>query len=450
MSNCQLPGCRCLGNRPQVGARVSIDDGFPRRVLLALGVASAAGLLVWYYYQWYAPGLWSDFDQVWLGSRALLAGEDPYAEVATHFPWPLYYPLPTLLVGVPFAAWSLPSARIVFAIVTAGLASWAILRYFRHAWPLLLSAPFAYAVARGQWSPALVAAVMIPWLGGLAVVKPSIGLATFAARPARQAMVGGALLVLLSFLVRPTWAREWLHAIQVSPHLVQPVLAPGGLILLAALGRWREPGGRLLAVLACVPQTPSIYELFPMALATKTLRQALIMGLSWNVLYLVTHAAHAPPPLTMLELTERPNLVYWPVYLVLGYVPALLAVLSPSPLACRPHDFAMWPMWRQRVYRIGWSAVLSLVCLVPLLWAFLIWRGAGSHGRRGRDSGSILRCEINPAAVQASPEHLGLEPDQRARWWGDVDRLRRRCASGEAPIAPSGTGPLCIALPGRR
>ncbi len=338
--------------------------------------ALCGGLLVWYYTTRYDPSIWSDFDQIWLGSRAVLGGHDPYAQVSKSFPWPLYYPLPTLLVGLPFAPWSLTTARILFAIITAGLGTWTILRYHRHAWPLLLSAPFVYGIARGQWSPALVAAVLIPWLGGLAVVKPSIGLATFAARPTRQAVIGGAVLVLSSLVVQPTWPLAWLRAIQVAPHLVQPLLAPGGIILLAALGRWREPGGRLLAVLACVPQTPGLYELFPLALASKTLRHSLIMGLSWNVLYLVTQAAHTPPPLTMAEVMQRPNLVYWPVYLILGYVPGLLAVLSPSPLVDHPRDFAAWPRWRQRTYRVGWSAVLMLVCVVPLLWAFLIWQGS--------------------------------------------------------------------------
>jgi hypothetical protein len=347
-----------------------------RELPVSIAAAVLGGLVTWFYYTRYAPATWSDFDQVWLGSRVLLRGGDPYAEVPKAFPWPLYYPLPTLLVGLPFAVWPLLSARILFAVVTAGLGTWAILRYRPHAWPLLLSAPFVYGIARGQWSSVLVAAALIPWLGGLAVVKPSIGLATFAAHPRRSAALGGVALVIISLLVRPSWPLAWLKAMEVTPHLIQPALMPGGIILLAAVGRWREPGGRLLAVLACVPQTPSVYELFPMALATKTLRHSLIMGLSWNVLYLVTHATHTPPPLRLAEVATRPTLVYWPVYLVLAYVPGLLAVLSPSPLVDRPPGFAHWPAWRQRAYRIGWSAVLGLVCAVPLLWAFLIWRGA--------------------------------------------------------------------------
>ena len=52
-----------------------------------------------------------------------------------------------------------------------------------------------------------------------------------------------------------------------------------------------------------------------------------------------------------------------------------MAVLSPSPLAALPHDFAGWATWRQRAYRVAWGVVLGLVSSVALLWAYLIWNG---------------------------------------------------------------------------
>ena len=345
-------------------------------MLLALAAGFAGGLLVWFYYTRYAPGIWSDFDQVWLGSRALLAGQDPYVEAPKAFPWPLYYPLPTLLVGLPFAPWSLLSGRVLFAVLTGGVGVWAILRYRPQAWPLLLSAPFVYGIVRGQWAPILVAAALLPWLGGLAIVKPSIGLATFAAYPSRRALLGGAILVLISLVVQPSWPAAWLDGVGTKPHMIVPALKPGGIILLAALGRWRRPDARLLAVLASVPQTPALYDLFPMALIPATLRQSLIMALSWNVLYFVTLATHDSAPLTLADAAWRKEFVYWPVHFVLGYFPALMAVLSPSPLVDRPREFATWSARRQRAYRVAWGAVLGMVGSVALLWAYLIWAGA--------------------------------------------------------------------------
>jgi hypothetical protein len=295
--------------------------------------------------------------------------------VPQFFPWPLYYPLPAILAGIPFAAFPAATARIVFGALTAGIGTWTVLRYRPHVWPLLFTAPFVYAIARGQWSPLLVAGVLLPWLGGLAVVKPSIGLSTFAAYPSRRALAGGAALVGLSLAVQPSWPAAWRASLHTAPHLIVPVLQPGGIILLAALGRWRRADARLLAVLACVPQTPSPYDLFPMALIPRTLRQSLIMGLSWNVLYLVTLASHYSVPITLASYGQRGSLIYWPVYFVLGYFPALLAVLSPSPLVDFPADFSTWSPSRRRVYRVGWSAVLGIVSAVALLWAFLIWHG---------------------------------------------------------------------------
>ena len=100
------------------------------------------------------------------------------------------------------------------------------------------------------------------------------------------------------------------------------------------------------------------------------------MGLSWNVLYLVTLATHPSVPLTVADVARQPHLVYWPVYFVLGYFPALLAVLTPSPLAELPSRFATWPAARQRAYRVVWGAVLGIISAVALLWVILVWRGA--------------------------------------------------------------------------
>jgi hypothetical protein len=46
----------------------------------------------------------SDLDQLLVGARALVAGRDPYHEVvAAGLPYPLYYPLPAVLLVLPLA-----------------------------------------------------------------------------------------------------------------------------------------------------------------------------------------------------------------------------------------------------------------------------------------------------------------------------------------------------------
>ena len=75
--------------------------------------AIATGFVAWYYKEF--PTAWSDYDQLWYGVRALLAGRDPYSEVPRRYPWPLYYPLPAVFLALPTAVLPLPFARAAFS-----------------------------------------------------------------------------------------------------------------------------------------------------------------------------------------------------------------------------------------------------------------------------------------------------------------------------------------------
>ena len=291
-------------------------------------VGLLAGAFVWNYYSRYAPWVWSDFDQIWLGARALLAGRDPYVEVpGKGFPWPLYYPLPALILGIPFTPLTLMAARVAFAAVTAFAFAAALLRHRPHALPLLLSGPFIYAIQRGQWTPLLVAGVLIPVLGGAIAAKPSIGLATFAYRPHRWAIVGAATLAVLSLAILPSWPRSWLSTIPSGRHLIAPVMLPGGVILLLALLRWRRPEARLLAILACVPQTSAVYEFLPLSLVPKDRREALVLAVLWNIVYIFKTLVRSSAPLTLAQLPAHYSPWRWTLMLVLGYIPVLLMIL---------------------------------------------------------------------------------------------------------------------------
>jgi hypothetical protein len=295
---------------------------------LPLTVALLAGLFVWNYYARYAPGLWSDFDMIWLGARAVLAGRDPYVEVpARGFPWPLYYPVPALILGMPFAPLPLMAARIAFAAVTAFAFTAALVRRRPQALPLLFSGPFIYAIQRGQWSPLLVAGALIPALGGVIAAKPSIGLATLAYRPHRAAIAGAAALTVLSLLLLPSWPWTWRDILASAQHLVAPVMLPGGVILLLALLKWRQPEARLLAVLACVPQTSAVYELLPLSLVPRTRREAFILANLWNVVYLARTVLRSSGPLTFAQLPEHRNPWLGAFVIAVGYVPVLVMVL---------------------------------------------------------------------------------------------------------------------------
>jgi hypothetical protein len=297
---------------------------------LAVLIAALAGFgTAWSYRA--VPESYGDFDQIWLAGRALLQGKEPYGEVARLFPYPLYYPLPAVLCGLPFTPFPLGVARVAFAALGAGVFAGVILTKRPNAWPWLLSFPFFYAVQRAQWTPLIVAATLTP-LSGIAACKPSIGLALFGYRPARATLLGGAALLAASFLVRPDWVEHWRAALAHAPHLVPPALRPFGFLLLLALLAWRAPEARLLALLACVPQTLTLYELLPLALVAPSWQVSAGLVLLTNALYL--GIVYVIQPSIQLKLNAVSALI-WPPTLVLGYLPALIVVLWPRIRAWR-------------------------------------------------------------------------------------------------------------------
>jgi hypothetical protein len=299
---------------------------------LAILGALLAGALV---HGWYSghPEEWSDFDQIWLGARALLDGLNPYAAVPKEFPWPLLYPMPAVLFGLPFAWLSLEFARVGFAMFTGGLCTWAVLSRRPYAWPLLVSGPFLYALARGQWSPLFVAALLYPGLSGIVAVKPSSGLTLLAYRPSRALFVGAAILILLALALLPRWPFDWLSQLPGNRHIVPLVSLPFGFVLLVVLLRWRLPEGRMFAALVLAPQTVAMYELLPLMIIPRTLRQSLTLALAWDVVFFGSQPRGAWVPATVPDPFVPSS---WPVLLLAGYLPALVLLLR-DPARKQPH-----------------------------------------------------------------------------------------------------------------
>lgn len=103
-------------------------------------------------------------------------------------------------------------------------------------------------------------------------------------KPSRFAVIGGALLLLVSFAARPSWLGEWMPTLSQTGHMVVPLAHAGGPLLLLALLRWRRPEARMLLALACVPQTALLYEMVPLMLVPATLGESvLFVALSWVV-----------------------------------------------------------------------------------------------------------------------------------------------------------------------
>jgi hypothetical protein len=318
--------------RGHAGDRPEADSATPpnprRRLAAASLVGLASGLVVWLLFLYKPDSTASDFDIVWLGARALLARRDPFEIVRSVWPWPLHYPVPTLLAVAPLAPLPRAVARVLFAALTSGLLAYVVTR--RAWWPLWMfaSGAFVHALRSVQWSPFLCAVALLPRARGFLVLKPSVGLALAArVRDVREFVwlaIGSALIVAASFVVWPGWLPHWLAAISDAPHVIAPVMRPGGFLLLLALIRWRRADARMLAMLALVPQTAWLYEALPLMLIPKSRRQ-LVWLVEGSLLTLIIQALIS----YRLGAVEQPERLawIWPPMFLLVYLPALIMVL---------------------------------------------------------------------------------------------------------------------------
>lgn len=299
-----------------------------------------------------------DFTYAWLAARALAHGREPYAVVLAESPFrsPFFYPLPAALIAMLFAALSARLAGAAFVGIGFAWLSYRLSAFGKTRLLALTAAPALFAVLAVQWSPLLVAAALSgSWLG-LAIAKPTIGIALAvmvlpaAPRPGRvfvQAAAVVSALVLTSLIVRPDWVSTWIATIQTGPYTTQfraPILTPYGIPTALALLRWRRPEARLLVALACVRQNGFMYDQLPLLLIPATATQALLLSGVSHVSHVVA-LWHPPPDGSVLTLSAQ----QFPFTIAAMYLPCLVMVLA------RPNEGSMpawvdratsrWPLW---------------------------------------------------------------------------------------------------------
>jgi hypothetical protein len=145
------------------------------------------------------------------------------------------------------------------------------------------------------------------------------------AYPSRKAALGVAALLVVSFVVMPTWPAAWVHALAATNHVIL-ALQPGGAVLLLSLLRWRSPEGRLLAAFACVPQTPALYETIPLFLIPRSRWGGYALAV---LSLLATVLMRRAKPLVVGMPIEENLASRWPIMFWFIYLPALLMVLWP-------------------------------------------------------------------------------------------------------------------------
>jgi hypothetical protein len=277
----------------------------PLFLVLALGFVLGFRLLL---YVW-APDRPTDFDLLYNAAVQLIRGENPY-------PTAMRYPLPAVLLAVPFTAIPLGPARLIFDVLVGWAFVYALWRYCgTFAILAVLSGAYLFAMLNGQTTPLMLAASLVPALGFLLAVKPNTSAALWLARPSRMAVLGVSAFLVLSLLVLPSWPLDWWTALQQdNTDLVPPVLRPFGLLLLLAALRWRSPEGRLLLAIAFIPQNALPYELVSLALIPANLvEMGIYVAGSWIAVAVAADRTAAS----------------WPATLGAVYLPMLYLVLRP-------------------------------------------------------------------------------------------------------------------------
>jgi hypothetical protein len=300
----------------------------PLFLVLALGFVLGLRLLL---YVW-MPDRSTDFDLLYNAAAHLVGGENPYSIATQWSP----YPLPAVLLAVPFTAIPLGPARPIFDVLVGWAFVYALWRYrSRFALLAVLSGAYLFAMWNGQTTPLMLAASLVPALGFLLAVKPNTSASLWIARPSWMAIVGVSAFLVLSLVVLPSWPRDWWLALQQdTAQWAPPILRPFGFVLLLAALRWRLPEGRLLLAIAFIPQTILPHELVSLALIpANLLEMGIYVAGSWIAVAAAADRMHLGRSIGELTATA------WPVTLCAVYLPLLYLVLRRrSSTSGRMHE----------------------------------------------------------------------------------------------------------------
>jgi hypothetical protein len=306
-----------------------------------IGISLAVGLfvaLVAYLHAHFTP--WTfDIDQTVQGMGVLWRHQDPYAVMGPHgsvvvMGFRLFYPLPALLVTAPVAWLPLEVARTLLLAAGSAWLAYALAAGDRWRLVTLASAPFLYSILVGGWEPAMMAAALTPGAAIMYLVKPNEGLAfAIGTGPiTRRVLLGvgaAVLLLVVSLVVLPSWPFDWRASLATAEHFSAPIQHAGGFLVLLALLKWRRPEARILAVMACVPQTLFPYASLPLFLVPRTRVELLVLaGLS----YIPVFVLHANRSLNFIGMNQHVGAA---ITLAL-YLPCVVMVLRRPNVTAAP------------------------------------------------------------------------------------------------------------------
>ena len=234
-----------------------------------------------------SPRVHTDFSPLWFSAQALLNGGDPYGLVGPgrvfHSAYPVLYPAPAFVMSLPFAGLSEHWANLAFVFVSAFLLAYGITTDGWHRLPLFVSLTFVASLVSAQLSILLTAAVFLPAVAAIAAAKPQAALpiVATAASPltSKAALIGGAVMLAISFAFLPEWPAEWWAQVRDAHQLTAPITRIGGFTIALVLLRWRRPEAWLVLMLACTPQTWYPYNALVLLALPNTFRESCALSL---------------------------------------------------------------------------------------------------------------------------------------------------------------------------
>jgi hypothetical protein len=264
-----------------------------RTRLAAAGLLGLIAVLVfWAHTTWgphYVRGKAGDLAGPLEGARRILQGRhdiyaEPYAPYASRYA--LSYPLTTSFLVLPLAPLPPRIAALLFVGVTTAVAAFVLSRRGLDQLLLFASAPAFFAWCWAQWSPLLLIQGVAAWTVIFGIGKPQMGAVMFAFRPSWRGAAFAALATLATLAWSPTWPLDWLRGSWHAPDEVREhagaLFAPGGVLLLLAAWKWRDPRARLLLALTIIPNRLWFYDQLALGLVPETTRRRIIWVLcSW-------------------------------------------------------------------------------------------------------------------------------------------------------------------------
>ncbi len=313
------------GSTKDVAATSPVDDTvgkprpLPRAVVAVIAGAVSGALTHWLPNAITLGGIpVGDVGPPLVGLQRALEGLSPYGMSLRDGPL-AQYPFVTMVILAPLLLVPLVAVAGVFGGLSGAALAWALTSKGQW-WRLmmLLSVPFVMSLYSVQWSPLFTAALFWSPLLFLAVVKPQLGLAlVFAGHWRRGSVVAAIAIVVVSFVVRPTWLVEWFNSGVLGQYDARvPVLIAPGFLLFGAALLIRSRSGRLLASMALIPQR-FWYDQLLLFMVPATWRQMMVLVLtSWMGLWWCL--AHGWDPASGWQ-----DLWVWRVVVMSLYLPGL-------------------------------------------------------------------------------------------------------------------------------